>query len=197
MKNLLFYMLSIGILTIPYVYPSDWFCTQESSQRVGDEIHTCGVATGIDLNTARTKAFDNAKEEFSKICESSSDCAGRTITLTPMRTECYSLAPEVYRCHRMLAFIVSDAQNVVKGCKGDECPYPKDSPKKIKIGMSKDELLRLYGNPTEVYHILTFEDRKLQYMYSGEYCVMYNCYIVIHDDRVEEVVNFKYQYYEE
>ncbi len=36
----------------------------------------CGVAESTDENEARTKAFENARAEFIRVCRSSDDCKG-------------------------------------------------------------------------------------------------------------------------
>lgn len=85
-----------------------WFCTQESSKIIGNQVYACGVALALDEGAARAYASTNAKNEFDFICSMSSDCRGREFSVTPKRTTC---APDSggVKCHRLLVFTLADA----------------------------------------------------------------------------------------
>lgn len=85
----------------------DWFCKEVASQRSGNLVKSCGVGTGIDENAARSSAFENAKQEFGRLCTISADCRGRAVTVSPERTSCEK-EEKNYKCYRMLVFAIGD-----------------------------------------------------------------------------------------
>src|ERR1700677_3408638 len=87
------------------VQADGWFCNDESSQRDGNVISTCGIGTHKDEAQARAWAMYNARNEFKAICNSSSDCIGHYFSMDPKRTECTQNGG-IFRCVRMLAYTV-------------------------------------------------------------------------------------------
>lgn len=91
---------------------ANWFCEEGSSQKLGSTIETCGVGTGLDENQARVNAFENAKLEYSLVCNESSDCKDHKVTVTPKRTSCEK-SLHGFTCWRMLAYEISDEKQSI------------------------------------------------------------------------------------
>lgn len=100
MKYLIFFIMSIS-----QVQAADWFCSEESSERNGNTISACGIASHPDEATARNMAFHNARIEFENICKSSADCVAHYITMKPKRTDCH-LHDGVYKCSRLNEYYI-------------------------------------------------------------------------------------------
>jgi hypothetical protein len=89
-----------------------WFCTDDQAMKTGNTFVICGVGTYSTEGDARTKALNNAMNEFMTICELSSDCKGHKITVEPKRSSCfentkkYHTTFEQFTCHRMFLFTV-------------------------------------------------------------------------------------------
>jgi len=181
MKTLiLLYLLFINFLTSPtWGLGHEWLCTEEASQRKGNSIYSCGVGEGEDENSARSKAFDNAKSEFLKICDSSDDCTGRTVSVHPQRTACEKL--ERYRCYRLIVFVVGEKiknaypSSVTSAITSPDNqdhfhPFTYSSTShlpKIKYGMTKPEVFKAFGVPRE---IVTNRDTQIA-KFKGTMCV--------------------------
>lgn len=90
----------------------DWFCTDDQAMKTGNTYVICGVGTYSTEGDARTKALDNAMNEFMVICELSSDCKGHKISVEPKRSSCFENTKkdhsrfENFTCHRMFLFTV-------------------------------------------------------------------------------------------
>lgn len=82
-----------------------WLCTEEASQRSGDVISSCGIGESESEGEARSMAFDNAKAEFARICETSSDCVGHEISTHPKRTSCEQKNGK-YKCYRLVQYAI-------------------------------------------------------------------------------------------
>lgn len=85
----------------------EWLCTEESSQIQNGTLLACGVGLGKDENEARSKAFENARAEFIRVCDASDDCKEHKVTVEPKRTTCERSSKESYKCYRLLAFTIS------------------------------------------------------------------------------------------
>lgn len=85
----------------------NWLCTTESSQARGNQVFSCGIGYGRDEDAARTKAFESAKSEFNRLCEISSNCRGRTVSVDPKRTTCDGENGK-YKCYRLIVFTIGD-----------------------------------------------------------------------------------------
>lgn len=72
-------------------------------------MRSCGVGTGSDENAARRDAFENAKTEFTALCELSDDCRGREVSVVPERTSCETSADGGFKCYRLLIFNIGTA----------------------------------------------------------------------------------------
>lgn len=98
------YVFGILMLISTSAFAGDWICEEESSQRRGNILITCGIGTGYLEDTARYYAFKNAKYEFESLCRMSSDCQGaQKIIVSPGRTTCKKIEDK-YHCVRMLSF---------------------------------------------------------------------------------------------
>jgi hypothetical protein len=191
-----------------------WLCTEESSQRQGNTVLSCGVAVGDDENEARSKAFDNARNEFKKICDASSDCRGHETTVTPKRTTCDEITGKTaqietkYRCYRLLAFTIGKPL-----APAASVPLLYDNPDnfrpfsyglisrlpKIRPGMTKSDVLASFGAPIEVQRINL--DRQV-FVYEGKMCSYQNdngyepgmCGLVFDNGLVGKIENFSFKY---
>lgn len=88
----------------------DWLCKDEASQRIGNVIKACGIGMGTDEARARSESFEQARFEFSKICNASDDCHWHKVSVIPGRTTCEK-ADDVYTCYRLVNFMVSPDLN--------------------------------------------------------------------------------------
>lgn len=225
------FMLMLLVSTSAFA-KEEWLCTEASSQRRGNSILACGVGEGRDESQARTKALDNSKQEFTKLCELSDDCKNHLITVQPERTTCEK-DKRNYRCYRLIVFTIDEGKKresinpnlKSEGSEGTEgfgsFSYNeiKHLPK-IKIGMSKAELLKSFGPPKRVVpirmpHLKIWEVSGSQYLYEGPMCnqeyfsdLEYNlgdagkyrsgqCGVGIHSDEVVYIQNFHYDYTED
>lgn len=99
-------MLTLLSLVFSYAMASEnWFCTSEASRVDGNNIFACGVGEAPNEDQARSKAFESAKREFTQLCDASTSCKGRAVSVEPRRTTC-EMVGRVMKCHRMLVFIV-------------------------------------------------------------------------------------------
>lgn len=165
-----------------------WFCTEESSTVIGSYIQTCGIGKGNDEADARSKAFDNAKIEFTKICGLSSNCKGHRMSVEPMRTTC-SLKDGWYTCHRMLMFNI-DVESKPELTNNVTSPT-------IKVGMTKDELIGSFGTPHNVHRAIGLGGNYLQVFYRGTMCESESCYAIITNGTVSSYQHFKPKYTED
>lgn len=129
---------------------SEWFCENQASERHGDTITACGIASAVSEQDARNKAFDAAKIEFDKICNSDTSCKHHEIGVVPKRTECQvtesSENVKLIRCVRAVQFSIGESnvpakKAVASGDSGDFI---------IKKGMTKAEVVEILGEPDEV-----------------------------------------------
>lgn len=200
----------------------NWYCTDVASERMGNIIRACGVGEGGDENEARTKAFENAKNEFSNICSNSDDCKNHRITISPQRTACETRGKS-HKCYRLIEFTILDRVNVLKPNPGLEVYRSGKMPKgidksevikpfyyedieqfpKIRNGYTKKQLLEMFGTPYDV--------RKEYGRGSGAIRVLYSCstvkfcapnaneyaYVIIENDEVVHFENFHFKYTED
>ena len=152
-------LLLISLLSVN-VHADSWLCTEESSQRSGNIINACGIGLGSEENTARLKALDNAKLEFKRLCEVSSDCAGRMISVQPQRTTCETEGAG-YKCYRLLAFTIGNTSNdsrrvgrhpssTNENAEFEPFIYGQTAQAhfpKVYVGQSKSDFLELFGKP--------------------------------------------------
>ena len=122
-RNLTQLFVFTTVFAASSVAPAEgWLCTEAASQRSGDVIRSCGVGYGSDENGARRDAFDNARTEFSALCDVSDDCRGREVSVTPERTSCEPTVEGGYKCYRLLVFTLGPG-------KSDREPMPVLAPK--------------------------------------------------------------------
>lgn len=124
----------LPLLAVVWLFPSSalpasddlWLCKEESSVRSANTIGSCGVGTGEDENAARASAFENAKAEFTRICDLSADCKGHELSVMPKRTTCQE-APEKkgrerFKCYRLIEFTVVSEKTAVPAAAAPEQP---------------------------------------------------------------------------
>lgn len=96
------------ILTVSMAHAAEsWLCTSESSQVIGDQVRACGVGHGPDEDAARASALTSAKAEFQGLCNASSDCPSRAVTVEPKRTTCEQ-SGKGWKCFRLLVFTMGE-----------------------------------------------------------------------------------------
>ena len=197
---------------------SNWYCTEVASEKDGNTIRACGVGSGKDENEARTSAFNNAKNEFSNICSESADCKNRKITVSPQRTACEPYEAG-YKCYRLIEFTiltevdVKKIDNSIEVYKSSSMPSQIDENEKfapfvyaqsekypkVKKGMSKKEVLALFGAPSSVTELssdrlMIFFDCK-----TTKFCTYThtNASIVFDKKGVESFENIHFNYTEQ
>lgn len=89
---------------------SDWFCTERAVVREGSLYKACGMSSSPVESDARMGALRDAKREFVSVCDSSDDCLGHEVTVTPGRTECIK-GLLGYTCRRLLLFHVLETKS--------------------------------------------------------------------------------------
>ena len=206
---------------------SAWLCTEESSQRRDNTVLGCGVATGDDENEARSKAFDNARTEFKKICDASDDCRGHETSVTPKRTSCDEIAGKMgqmeskYRCYRLVAFLIGKpmAARLASGqpqAGAATIPILYDNPDdfqpfsysrisrlpKVKPGMAKADVVALFGAPENVERLSM---GRQHFIYQGRMCSDHlgngyksgTCGLIFDNNVVNTIRNFSFKYTED
>lgn len=113
-----------------------WLCTTESSQVQGDKVLACGVGTGRDEESARNKALQSAKHEFSQLCQLSTNCSGKAVGIDPKRTTCDE-KDGIYKCYRLIVFTVSEKPSVA---------VTQDKPKLINKDYTINDYFRDMNN---------------------------------------------------
>lgn len=88
-----------------------WYCSEVSSEWVekGKTLSACGIGKGADENSARLDASNNARKEFSLVCDKETSCANKVINIDPQRTECTS-NEGVFTCHRLFYYHITDKE---------------------------------------------------------------------------------------
>lgn len=169
----------------------NWFCTDGTSRRVGNELHVCGVAQSADEGSARIAALQNAKSEFDKLCDASSDCKGRAVTLDPARSDCEKQSAG-FQCRRLIVFRIGEAATDASGgSRGSNRTGAEESVPKIDKGMRKSEVLALFGEPAQVDQI---NDQWITFQYmSSDFCAAQPCTVTLYNDRVDHYYAFKTQ----
>lgn len=157
---------------------TDWFCSEESSQRRGNSFYVCGLGEADHEADARAGALSRAKAEFASLCGASDDCRGHRVVVEPGRTVC-----EAGKCYRLVVFTIEDA-----GMGG-----ASDIGGKLKVGMAKADVLRILGAPIRAKY---WEREGLHIYYSGKMCENNaGCYLIFdRDDEVKEMWHFNILY---
>lgn len=186
-----------ALLTVVVAAPAgasdNWFCSEASSQRVGNEIQACGTGISPDESEARLRAFDNAKEEFERICEASADCQGHRAIADPRRTTCET-EQSVFHCRRLVAFTIEsapgDAEATASAASGS-VPIRKPASvqlPKIEKGLSKSEVLSRFGDPVSAQEV---DARNLILYYRNpSFCTGAPCTVVLFDNHVDHYFGF-------
>lgn len=86
---------------------SKWFCKEAASERTGNVIVACGVATNLSEAVARKQARENAYDEFDSICARSTDCINKATVINPLRNDCEKNNGK-YKCYRGFKFLITD-----------------------------------------------------------------------------------------
>ncbi len=191
---LLFLVLMISETSLA---KDDWLCTEEASQIQNGSVLACGVAEGKDENEARSKAFENAKAEFSRVCQASDTCNQKQVSVEPKRTSCESNQKR-YKCYRLIIFTIgsekSKKNNVSINLKETPDPFQSfiyqntlELPK-IRKGMTKKDLLLAFGAPESIRE----QGEQIGYDYRGKMCVFDTmCSVHLEDDKVIYYDKFK------
>lgn len=203
----------------------DWLCVQESSQVQNGEVFACGVGEGKDENAARSSAFENARAEFLRVCNSSDDCKGHKVSVEPKRTTCERNSKESYKCYRMVVFAIEDKGNGTDVAKhslkdGKASSQNTDDPKRITLieknevfkpfvfesikdnpivrwGMTKRQLLAAFGMPASAIDNSSYQQRGWTLYYRDKMCQYNPCSVVIMGNRVTSYTGFKPIYTED
>lgn len=172
----------------------NWLCKEATSVRRGNDIEACGVATSTDLNKAKNMAFDNAKSEFNKVCGSSGDCYGHQISVNPKRTTCDTFNG-AYTCYRLLEFNIGKMKTQLASTFQAYEPEQDAQLPKIRKGMSKADVLKIFGAPQSVV-IDDIVNQETMLVYTNEIICQgfMGCGIIIQNGVVTSYNNIKYQY---
>lgn len=208
MKPFLFCFL----FSFPVYAFDNWLCTEEASERRANAIYSCGVGVSVDEGEARAKAYDNAEREFNKICEKSFDCKDHRISVEPKRNYCDAHG-DMFRCYRLVVFSIGkhkkekelaaeqDKETALETIVNAETPKivqnVQSTPNpKVRIGMSKKEILDGFGKPesvTEPHSLLPTASR--DWNYTGGWCLdARGCSIRFFEGEVEAYRDFKVDY---
>lgn len=198
MKTLFLYLF---FLTHSAFAKEDWLCTQEASQIQNGSLLACGIGEGNDENTARTRAFENAKAEFFRVCKASDTCNRREVSVEPKRTSCEAMKGN-FKCYRLIVFTLGSEKEKQTAPATETRDIPDSfqpfvyesisSLPKLSKGMSKKDLLAAFGAPQSISDLFSgTSKRRLQMFYRGKMCVYERCYVVVEGDKVESWNDFK------
>ncbi len=155
----------------------EWLC-----QRRGNGVLSCGIGTGLDENEARTRAFENAQAEFDRICMASSDCNNHTVYVNPKRTVCRKGIVKDYTCYRLVAFEIGESNEAPRRSVVAKAQMPRrqiqETSGKIRVGMTKKQLLASVGYPDSV------DGKRFQYV--GALCNFNVCSVGVSNGRVTD-----------
>lgn len=98
MKTLIFAILTVSSWN---AYSDDWFCKHEAGKRENGQLWACGIGESMEEASARKNALKDAYREFESICEISSDCDEKRVTVDPQRTTCQPYNGH-WKCYRLL-----------------------------------------------------------------------------------------------
>ena len=144
-----------------------WFCTETTSERIGNTIQACGIGEGNDENTAREASFKAAEKEFNNLCKMDDYCRTHKITVIPKRSSCEE-NKEHYKCYRMISFSISNEELTTT-----YIPQDPETGKKnlLKKGMSKEEVAKMFGVPISTdYNSWMYYQNKLCQKSRNETC---------------------------
>jgi hypothetical protein len=102
--------LFILLLLVPSLTEaSGWYCDQVASAWVaeGKILATCGSGRGDDESKAKIKAFEDANEEFQKVCGKNTSCGSKMVNIDPQRSDCKSNDGKVH-CKRLFYFHITE-----------------------------------------------------------------------------------------
>lgn len=177
----------ILILSFIGIDANAWYCQEVASERVAkDTIRSCGVGIAATENQARLNAFDNAREEFKRIASASSDINQKSVVINPQRTSCDKIDGQ-YKCYRLLVFTFENGSSHpvnVANRSIAATPTKESTIQKIKKGMKKVELLKIFGNPQSESTIGRF----VLLYYVGPVCSWYlGCHITLERGRITRI----------
>ncbi len=189
MKNI--YTQVLGFLVISIVVSNstfakgmpEWLCTQESSERRGQDIVACGVGVAPTENEARLSAFDGAETEFKRICTASADCNSTQSIVIPKRTTCEVKEDGLFECRRLVIFSMAAGPAKPESLKASAAKYQK-----IAKGMTLANLTYQFGQPTAIGSAF---GGRLKVTFNGDFCELNHCYAVIDHDTVTHWNHFK------
>lgn len=106
-----------------------WYCEEVSSEWMekGKILRSCGIGSGLDENTARLSAYNNARKEFDLICNKDTTCANKVVNIDPQRSVCTPNADGGgVTCHRLFHYYITSED------RKESPPEPKEAPKSPK-----------------------------------------------------------------
>jgi hypothetical protein len=206
--------LSVVLVCASTALADDWLCKQESSQLVEKSLQACGIGEGKDENDARTKAFENARAEFLRVCSASDTCKHKEVSVEPKRTTCEK-TKSGHRCYRLVVFTIGDANSKSKLDGALESDRPAiaihdkkevfksfiyesiaNLPKVVR-GQSKAELLAEFGAPHSVVQVGSGSNVYYIFNYSGSMCLYGSCNVTFISGKVYSYEQFKPIYTED
>jgi hypothetical protein len=118
---------------------------------MGHEIQSCGIGYGSNEDDARSKAFDSAKNEFDRICKASSECAGKSVTVTPQRTSCDLDKSKKFKCYRMIVFTTgAPIEPGSAAAKAADAEADKHNKVLLHVGLTRAQVKVLLGQPDTI-----------------------------------------------
>jgi hypothetical protein len=165
----------------------NWFCSTQASRVENNTILACGVAVEKSEDKARIAALENATKEYMALCSKTDGCLNHEVTAEPGRTECSKVKDE-YTCHRLISFVIKNT--TLKTAKEEK---PLNT--KLRIGMTKEEMLKRLGPPKDILQRKIIGGKPYsQVFYQNEYCENArwgdHCYLIIQDGVVTEIRKF-------
>lgn len=99
----------ILLIFVPSLTHASWYCDQVASAWVeeGKILATCGSGTAENEASAKIKAFENANEEFQKVCGKQTGCGTKVVNIDPQRSDCKN-TDKGFSCRRLFYFHITD-----------------------------------------------------------------------------------------
>ena len=107
-------IIFLSFFAFTQVFALEWYCNEVASEWMekGVTLQACGIGSGVDENTARLDAFNNAQKEFENICNKDTNCANNVINIDPQRTTCDKKNGQIV-CHRLIYYHITDKKRQV------------------------------------------------------------------------------------
>lgn len=177
-------LLNLISLTAQASEPN-WMCSEVASVRRNNSILACGKASSVSLPEAQKEAFKQAQNEFNTVCAASDDCINHPVVVDPKRTVCSQLKG-IITCTRLIEFAIGAIQLTVDGK-----PVYTLTSYKIRLGMTKQQVLKILGIPTATEHY-EYQDQT-QWIYLNHSACRYDatCHLMFINGKVVKYTDFK------